>query len=216
MQKKWSDEAWLAARPVYDRILQLPFIHALRDGTLSPERFRFYLTQDSLYLRRYTRVLAHLASRLDDCGDMCDMLEFARNGVAVEQSMHAGFIGDGIAPDTVMSPACALYTSTLEAASLRDTAVHAAAILPCFWVYRRVGLEISRGEAPGNPWHRWIETYADPAFEDSTLRAIAICDRLAAKASEDVRREMTEIFVRCTRLEWMFWQSAWDMEQWPV
>ena len=47
---RWSDSAWEAARPVYEKILEHPFVRALADGTLSAERFRFYLRQDALYL----------------------------------------------------------------------------------------------------------------------------------------------------------------------
>lgn len=62
--KRWSDEAWEAAEPVYRRILEHPFVGELAAGTLSAERFRFYIRQDALYLDGYARRLAHIASRL--------------------------------------------------------------------------------------------------------------------------------------------------------
>ena len=61
---KWSGEAWKAAEPIYEKILELPFVKGLADGTLDPERFRFYLRQDVLYIRRYARRLLMLAARL--------------------------------------------------------------------------------------------------------------------------------------------------------
>ncbi len=63
---------------------------------------------------------------------------------------------------------------------------------------------------------RWIETYGDEAFAASTAEAVAICDSLAEAAGADTRRMMTDIFVRCTKMEWMFWDSAWRLEQWPI
>ena len=32
MAHKWSDEAWEAARPIYEKILEHPFVKGLADG----------------------------------------------------------------------------------------------------------------------------------------------------------------------------------------
>ncbi len=40
---KWSEEAWVSAKPVYDKILELPFIKELINGKLTKERFIFYI-----------------------------------------------------------------------------------------------------------------------------------------------------------------------------
>ncbi len=94
-----------------------------------------------------------------------------------------------------ISPACLLYTSLLGSQAAAPVEVEAAAVLPCFWVYQRVGADIlSRQQA----------------------EAVAICDSLAEAAGADTRRMMTDIFVRCTKMEWMFWDSAWRLEQWSI
>ena len=63
---KWSEEAWDAAADIFERIKRHPFIQQLAAGTLSESRFRHYISQDRLYLEDYTRVLAHIASRLPE------------------------------------------------------------------------------------------------------------------------------------------------------
>jgi len=67
-----------------------------------------------------------------------------------------------------------------------------------------------------NPYARWIETYGDHSFAEATRLAINICDSLAEKASDEIREEMTAIFKTCTRLEWMFWDSAYNLETWKI
>ena len=47
---KWSEQAWAAAAAVYDKILEHPFVNSLADGTLSCERFSYYIAQDAVYL----------------------------------------------------------------------------------------------------------------------------------------------------------------------
>jgi len=214
---RWSDSAWEAARPVYEKILEHPFVRALADGTLSAERFRFYLRQDALYLDGYARRLAHIAARLGRKEHTEAFLRFAADGIAVERALHEQFLrGEHPAPEEI-SPACLLYTSVLESQTTAPVEVEAAAVLPCFVVYQRVGEAIhAQQQGTENPYRQWIETYADPAFAASTAEATAICDALADAAGDATRRRMTDIFVRCTRMEWLFWESAWQLETWKI
>lgn len=226
---RWSDQAWKAAEPVYRRIIEHPFVGELAAGSLSEERFRYYLRQDALYLDGYARRLAHIAARLTRKEHTEAFLHFALEGIEVERALHASFLGgEHPAPDEI-SPTCLLYTSVLDAQALAPVEVEAAAVLPCFVVYQRVGESIlarqrsctaadgtGNGAAVENPYRRWIETYADPGFAAASDRATQICDTLAAEAGAEIRRRMTDIFVRCTRMEWMFWDSAWNLENWKI
>ena len=214
---RWSDSAWEAARPVYEKILEHPFVRALADGTLSAERFRFYLRQDALYLDGYARRLAHIAARLGRKEHTEAFLRFAADGIAVERALHEQFLGGEHPAPEEISPACLLYTSVLESQATAPVEVEAAAVLPCFVVYQRVGEAIhAQQQGTENPYRQWIETYADPAFAASPAEATAICDALADAAGDATRRRMTDIFVRCTRMEWLFWESAWQLETWKI
>lgn len=215
--RRWSDRAWEAAEPVYRRITEHPFVEALAAGSLSEERFRHYLRQDALYLDGYARRLAHIAARLTRKEHTEAFLHFALEGIEVERALHASFLGgEHPSPDEI-SPACLLYTSVLESQATAPVEVEAAAVLPCFVVYQRVGEEIlARQQDDRNPYRRWIETYGDASFAEATARAVGICDELAEAASEKIRQRMTDLFVRCTRMEWMFWESAWNLEKWKI
>lgn len=208
----WSQQAWNAADHIYKEIIRHPFVLQLADGTLPREVFERYIGQDSLYLGVYCRVLSHLASRLPHADMTEAFLGFAQDGVAVEKALHSLYINER---PIEMSPSCLLYTSTLMAQAYETVEVEAAAILPCFWVYLKVGQHIAATMKPDNPYSDWIATYSDPAFEISSQRAIDICDRLAAEASPIVCRAMTDVFVLCTRMEWLFWHGAYENLSWP-
>ncbi len=214
---KWSEEAWAAALPVYEKILEQPFVRGLADGSLSSERFTFYLHQDVLYVRRYARRLMALAARLPRVEQRKDFMTFASDGVEMEAAMHQSFLQGYEPSDEEMSPACMLYTSVLDTHAMGETEVAAASVLPCFWVYQRVGEHIlNTADLESNPYRGWIEAYGDEAFAASCRRAVEICDELAAEASAAVRKRMTDAFVLCTRMEWMFWDSAWQQEKWKI
>src|SRR4051794_29381991 len=66
MTGRFSDEAWGRTQALRAAIGRLPFNAELAAGTLAPERFRFYIAQDALYLGEYARVLALAAARDPD------------------------------------------------------------------------------------------------------------------------------------------------------
>lgn len=207
---KWSEEAWNAAEAVYEAIKQLPFIQELAAGTLDMRKFKFYINQDSQYLYTYGRVLAHIASRMPDSESMADFMRFASESVEVEQTLHAGF---GVEHMDKMTVGCAFYIAFLKSKAIEPLAVEAAAVLPCFLVYKKISeyiLSIARME--GNPYAAWIKTYGGDGFEADTRKAIELCDKLAESTTEDVRKEMTQAYVDCTKLEWMFWDNAYKEE----
>lgn len=207
---KWSEEAWTAAEPAYEAIKQLPFIQELAAGTLNMRRFKFYINQDSLYLYTYGRVLAHIAARMTDYDGMSAFMRFASESVEVEQTLHASY---AVKKVDKMTLACSFYTSYLKSKAQEPVAVEAAAVLPCFCVYKKIGEYImSIANMEGNPYADWIETYGGDGFEADTNKAIELCDRLADHSPEEVRKEMTKAYVDCTKLEWLFWDNAYKEE----
>ncbi|MDE7401906.1 MAG: TenA family protein [Muribaculaceae bacterium] len=212
---KWSEEAWLKAEPIYKSILCLPFVRELSSGTLSRERFLFYIEQDSIYLENYSKILAHIASRLPLSSQMEDFLRFASGGIMVEKILHESYLNNQHL-SKLPTPTTLLYNSYEASMVLEPVEIETAAILPCFWVYQRVGEEILKMMQKDNPYSRWIETYGDESFAASTRRAIEICDELAEMSTPQIRERMTEAFIRCTKMEWMFWDSAYNLEKWKI
>lgn len=210
--EKWSEEAWSAAAHIFEAIKELPFIKELANGSLSQDRFMHYINQDKQYLETYTRMLAHIASRLTENSDVETFLAFATGGIEVEKSLHESFafpFHEG------KSPACEFYTSYLKSHAMSDIAVECAAVLPCFWIYEKVGKHIfETASLQDNPYSKWIQTYNSETFEQDTRRAIEICDRLASQSSAQTRASMTEAFVMASKLEWLFWDSAYKQENW--
>lgn len=216
---KWSENAHNAIEPVYREIISHPFINALMDGTLEQDKFIFYIRQDTLYLAEYCKVLAGIAAKLNKSQHVDALLYFARDTIFVENTLHETFLKniDKTQPFKA-SPSCLLYTSYLHK-QLANAPVNVAAatVLPCFWIYKRVGDYILQHQKQGqNPYQAWIDTYGGEEYADAVARAITICDELAELSTPEQQRAMTEVFVTATKLEWMFWDSAWRLEQWPV
>jgi thiaminase/transcriptional activator TenA len=218
----FSRDAWQRILPLYAAILELPFNRELAAGTLARERFTFYLLQDAHYLTCFGRALAVTAGRAPDVDALIQFAGSAREAVLVERALHEGFFRDfGISPAEAAaiepSPTCAHYTHYLLAlAHNAPYEVSVAALLPCFWIYWEVGKHLLVIARPDNPYQAWIDTYADEAFADGVRKVIAISDRIATEATPAIRDQMHQAFRRAAQLEWMFWDSAYRLEQWPV
>lgn len=216
---KWSEQAWQAALPAYNKILELDFIRELMDSTLPQEKFRFYIQQDALYLNGFGKALAGIAAKLEKPEHMGAFVGFAGDTMAVERDMHQSFFNIlGKLEDLEPSPTCLLYTSyMLKQLAEASVEVALASVLPCFWVYKEVGDYILANQSKGdNQYQDWIDTYGGDEYGNAVLKAIAICDELAAACTEKQREAMTKSYVICTKMEWMFWDSAYKLEQWPV
>jgi thiaminase/transcriptional activator TenA len=204
------------------RIRDMPFNAELAAGTLAPERFRFYMLQDALYLAEYARALALASARSTEADAVARFARCAEGAIVVERALHEGFFARfGLSAAAVAasepSPTCLAYTSfLLAAAGTQSYEVLIAALLPCFTVYREVGLDISRRATARNPYQAWIDTYADPAFGETVDAVTAIVDRSAAATGPARRAAMSHAFLRSTQFEWMFWDSAYRQEAWPV
>lgn len=218
----FSDWAWTRTEGLLRRIHAMPFNRELAEGRLSRARFRFYMIQDALYLEQYSRALAVASARAPDAAAMEFFAGAAQGALVVERALHGGFFEKfGVDPADAAkaepSPTCYGYTNFLLTVAHQAAYENlVAAVLPCFWIYWDVGKRIAAETVPDNPYRAWIDTYSDPSFGQSVETAIFIADRAAAATTQARRDAMLAAFTLSARYEWMFWDSAYRQEAWPV
>ena len=218
----FSREAWDRNAGIYEMIRTMPFNAELASGTLSEARFKHYITQDAHYLIGFGRALTLAAAKSPDPDRIVQFAKSAEGAIVVERALHGSFFQQyGITPElfaqTPLSPACHHYVSYLLAtAHAEPYEVVLGALLPCFWIYAEVGRDIHARAVAGNPYRAWIDTYAGEDFHAAVRAVIGATDEAADHASPRLRERMHDAFGRATQLEWMFWDSAFRLETWPV
>lgn len=209
----WTRQAWDAALPIYNQILDHPFIKELAAGTLAPDKFDRYLAQDELYVGNYGRQMFELAELIPDPVQHDMFYAFAKEGIEGEKAMHALLI-DRFGIDTQVQPSqvTAAYNAHTEAAIRSGSKeIGLAAMLPCMWVYNEVGLHILRTAAvEGNPYREWIQEYGNDAFTAGVAQVLELADSYAAAAPEDIRERMTSAYIEATRFEYLFWDYGYN------
>ncbi len=216
---KWSLNAWKQSEAIYEQIINMPFNKELMKGTLSLDRFKFYMAQDAIYLGHFSKALALIGARSLNLQHTLDFTRFAENAVVVERVLHEGYFKKfGVDTEAIISPTCQNYTQfLLTKAALDQVEVAMAAVLPCFWIYKKVGDHIfQHKQNNNNPYQEWINTYAGEEFGTAVQKAIDICDEVAVTCTPHQQERMIEAFIMASKLEWMFWDSAWRLEQWPI
>lgn len=203
---------------ILEAIKAQPFIKELMDGTLPKDIFEFYINQDALYLAEYKRVLATVGIKCTDPKDMQFFLDAATGIITVEDDLHDTFLkGKPFNPEP--SPSCELYTSYLARVTNNcSVAEGLAAVLPCFTIYKEIGDYILANQTNkgSNQYQDWIDTYGGTEFEDSVNQAVAITNKYAALASADELAKMGLAFEKSSKLEYLFWDSAYKKEEWTI
>jgi thiaminase/transcriptional activator TenA len=212
------------AAPIWEAEQSHPFVRGIGNGTLDVECFKYYVAQDYVYLVEFVRVLALAAAKANDLQTMERFTDLQHATLTVEMALHRGYcerfgITAAQLEATRPSPTTHAYTRHLLAVAYAGTVAEIeASLLPCQWGYAEVGAALA---AAGEPDHaplyaEWIRMYASPEYQALAGGMCDLLDRLAKRAGPDEQARMQEHFITSSRYEWMFWDAALRMEQWPV
>ena len=216
--QNWYEQARAQTEDIFQSIISHDFVTELTQATLDKDTFGFYVNQDSLYLSEYKKALVTVGSKCHRPQDTQFFYESATGIIQVEDALHKQFLEKKYShPEP--SPTCELYNSYLSRIVNNESVeVGAAAVLPCFTIYKEVGDFILKTQTnqDSNPYQAWINTYASQEFELAVKQAIDIVNTYALTASPASLAKMQEVFIKTSKLEWMFWDSAHKQEAWHI
>ena len=218
----FTGELWRSIEDIYTQILAHPFLAGVTDGTLAEDSFRFYVLQDAIYLREYARALSLAGVRSSDESALVMFNEHSAGAITVERSLHEEFLKDlGVtreeAEATEASPTTLAYTSfLLRTATLGDYPEVLGAVLPCYWIYSEVGKALLEKGSPNPRYQKWIDTYGGEEFGALVEAVLDLIDRVCKDLNPAQKANVTRAFFTTSRYEWMFWDTAWRLEGWPV
>jgi thiaminase/transcriptional activator TenA len=197
-------DLWAGSADLADAALAHPFVTGVADGTLPRERFAGYVAQDAFFLEAFARAYALGVAHSRDRATLeafADLLA----GVREELRLHDGYAARWGIDLAAVSPAPATLAYTdflLATAALGDAGEVTAAMTPCMRLYAHLGQSLA-GSATG-PYREWVDTYADPGFEELAATLESLLDRLADDTPA-VRRAHR----RAMELELGFFDAAW-------
>jgi thiaminase/transcriptional activator TenA len=211
------------AEPVWDAICDHPMVRELGEGTLDEEPFRYWVRQDYVYLVEYSRLFAYGAASapsLAEMGTFADLLDSTLNS---EMDLHREYAAEfGISAEaleaTDPSPTTRAYTDFLVRTAATETFGDlVAALLPCMWGFNETGKRLeARGRPDDDRYAEWVDTYAGEEFTELTEWCKDLLDEVAERATDRDRERFRQRFLTSARYEYLFWDAAWNQQEWPV
>jgi thiaminase/transcriptional activator TenA len=223
MVQRFTEHLRRKAASIWEAQHQHPFVRGIGDGTLSLEKFKFWLRQDYVFLIEYARLLALAAARSPDLETMIRFATLLKETVNTEMSLHRGYAAEfeiniEDLEGESSAPATRAYTDfLLRVAAMGDFAELAAALLPCMWAFSEIGQRLATQSVPSDQrYAKWIAMYSSKEFAELAQWCRELVDCLATGLPERDLQKLEAVFLTSSRYEWQFWEMAWKMERWPV
>lgn len=208
--------------PMWEAVLDHPFVRGIGDGTLSRERFEFYLKQDYVYLIDFSRVFglaAAKASLLSDMGTFAELLNVTLN---TEMELHRKTCAAyGIPREALEATRKAMVTSAYTDYLVRtclegDLADILAVLVPCACGYVEIAKELKRRGLPADPFLKdWVVQYSSEEFEKFADWLIDRMNAHADGAPALLKERWRRLYETSARYEYLFFDMSWKMEEWP-
>ena len=205
--------------PLWEAIFHHPFVTGIGDGTLSRDRFEFYLMQDYVYLIDFSRVFAVACAKSVTLADMGTFAALLHATLNTEMELHrktcAAF---GIAEEelakTRKRPVTSAYTDLLVRTAYEgDLSDIVAVLLPCACGYAEIGKRLKSKRLPEDRFFRdWIDTYSSPEFQEFADWLIGRMNEQAADAPAHCKKHWHRLYESSARHEYLFFDMSWKKE----
>jgi len=181
-----------------------PFLDRCQAGTIEPQQFNTWLTQDYLFVTEFTRFLAnslaaapvaHFDVLLGGLNAIRDELAWFRDKAQERQ----------LSLDSAPQATCETYCQLMASWSVQPYAVQGTAL----WA---IELAYNQGwQLPGamvSPYDEFAQRWGNPGFTEYVKQLEAQANESLAEASQEVQAQAEAVFQAVARQENAFWQMA--------
>lgn len=206
---------------IWEEYNRHPFVLGIQNGTLSKEKFRYYMIQDYLYLEDYAKTFAIGVAKAKSIR-IANLFAKYINVMNGELNVHEGYFAKlNITQEEINSIPRALdnlsYTSyMLRVAYEEGEAEILAAILSCAYSYEFIAKNIVKN----NPssvndefYGDWIKGYISESYSAENIVLLEELNSLTRKYTEQQIQHLVDIFLACSRYELAFWEMAWNLSK---
>lgn len=218
---KLSEILYDSAKEIWNSYYDHPFVKGIGTGELNIEKFRYYMIQDYLYLLEYAKIFALGVIKAKDEDTMRAFAELVNSTLNSETNIHKDYMARlNISKEEVASAKPALanasYTNYMLWVSQNEGLLQlAVTVLSCSWSYKMIADKLSK--IPGATEHefygQWIRGYISPEYNKTNDNAINLVNKLGENCSKDEIENLKDIFINCSRFEYMFWDMVYNLSK---
>ncbi|GGH21919.1 thiaminase II [Paenibacillus segetis] len=221
---RFSERLYLSVESIREKFYVHPFTMELSEGTLSPDRFRYFLTQDYMYLIYSSKMFALFAMKAPDLETMSKFREMLHSSLIGEMELYRQYaerfnITREELEATQPAPTTLAFTKYMLDAANQGTFIEVlATMLPCLWSYCEMGTSLANFPVVLNNtiYRDWVLAYSSEEYVKLTEWCINLMDQLAQGKSEEELARLEEFFIITAKFHYKFWDMAYYQELWPV
>lgn len=207
--------------PIWNEIMQEPFILEMIDGTLPIEKFKKYTIQDTLYIKGFSKAYAYGFINADDIWIMRKFYQCMHVILDDESMLHIRYLQEyyGLKEDKVydlpMEPENKAYTDYMVEIAKNGTPQETlAAVMPCILSYLFIAQKVKESAEKlstleNSHFKLWIEEYASDRYENACQEISEFMDSISSDLSEKEIERVVEIFLTSSKHELNFWKMAY-------
>ena len=213
---QFTQELYLNAVDVWDSYYTHPFVDGIGKGTLSKEKFKFYIIQDYLYLLEYAKLFALGVIKSKSESDMKQFADLTDGILNSEMGIHKVYMKKlNITDEDISNHKPTLdntsYTSYMLAVSHSgDIKEIAVAALSCMWSYKMIGDKLKKIYGCGHDFYgEWIKTYSSDRYNSLNNWNLELVEKHTKHLSKEDKAHLLNIFRTCSIYELKFWDMSY-------
>lgn len=190
--------------PILKKIIQHPFLEELSDGTLEKSIYHAYLEQDYYYLLDYSAALLKLSLHEIPVGDKLFLHECAESCTKEPAFEIKNLITNHQARRTSANIDYINYINNHVSSNNYQNGL--ASVFPCFYIYYRVGKELTQ---KNDKYAAWFNIYASDSFVKQVETIIPMLEKEYDLVDENQKKCMLEIIEQGSIHEFNFWDAVY-------
>lgn len=215
---KLSRRLYESVQDIWPCYLEHPFVREMAEGTLPPDKFRYYMLQDYAYLRDYTKIFAACISKAEDFNVIRFLSENIMAVLDETERVHIPYMKRlGITDEEIAAVVPHIINSSYShymicEAQSGTVLSGLVALLNCSWAYAYIGENMVKRfpDATLHPCYgQWFSGYVCDDYLRTNQLLIQMVDSLSEEISPQETARLCRIFRTCSQHELQFWDMAY-------
>ena len=218
---KLTERFFAEAEAYWDKAAVKPFIRKMAAGTLKPERWRFYMLQDYIYIKEYIKIIALTIVQADELEEIAYLEKLIGETlnetcrVHIPNMKEIGITREDIRKTEPAAVSLAYVRYMQSEASGGGVLSGLTALLNCSWSYMYIvqqAMKKYHDEVCASTYRSWFEAYACNEYMAANQELIDAVDRISAGIDPAEEDRLCGIFLECCKYEDAFWDML-DQEK---
>ncbi|MBO8434079.1 MAG: thiaminase II [Tyzzerella sp.] len=221
---KLTKKLYESTKDIWDTYYKHPFVVGLSNGSLDIDKFKFFMIQDYLYLLEYAKVFALGVAKATSEKNMRKFSSVLNSVLNEEMEIHKSYMKRlGIKESDIENAKPSIVNTSytnymLQIGYSKGELEILVSILACSWSYKEIGERLSKDKSmlDHKLYGEWIKGYSSDEYIKSNEEIMELVDELGKDITEEHFDVLKDIFINCSRYEYMFWDMSYKKEMFYI